>query len=355
MLDNNYWVYTSHWPDDQSSQNTSKGIGIYKWSSAPGKLENIAHEDAVGLSSYLAINHQLAVLYSIDNEHIDSFKIDLTNGTLTPQSRLQVDGRDGCYLSLSHDNRFLLVAYYSSGNIASYQLADDGSLVSLAHTKQHKGSSINPDSQESAHPHMIIPVPESPLILVPDLGTDLIMGYQLDEGGRFQHATNPHTKVEPGHGPRHVAFHPTQPFVYVLAELTSRVVGFKLEHTTGHMEHICDLSMLPDDFEAFTKAADIHITPDGKYLYASNRGHDSLAIFQINQADGTLNPVRIMKCGGSWPRAFAIDPEGSHLLVANKRSNLISVNKIDAESGLYQELAKTNTASAPQCIRFIKT
>ena len=181
------------------------------------------------------------------------------------------------------------------------------------------------------------------------------MGYALDAAGKFSEAPVPSAQMSAGYGPRHLAFHPSKPYVYVLAELTSRVVGYHLDAKQGMGKQICDVSMIPSDFDQFTKAADIHVTPDGSFLYASNRGHDSLAIFSIDQNNGMLTPVDIMTCGGSWPRAFAIDPSGKYILVANKRSNQISVNKIDYSSGRFNQVNQIETGNAPQCIRFLKT
>lgn len=345
-----YWVYVSSGQEDDQG----KGIGVYGWDPASGRLTARYEQDLVTSSSYLALDQEKQRLYSINHQGLQSFIIDPNSGQIGELNSIAPTGKGGCYLSISNDGKYILAAYYSSGSIASYRLKTDGVVGEQLSTHQHEGSSVNKERQEAAHAHMILPAPDSELIFVPDLGIDKVMAYRLSADGTLTAAPQPFVSLKPGYGPRHLAFHPHRPFAYVLAELTSHVVGFNLDKTRGLTTEINDINMLPADFTEFSKAADLHITPNGKFLYASNRGHDSIAIMSIDEDSGQLTLVDIIPCGGSWPRAFAIDPTGNYLLIANKRSHAISVNRIDNSTGLFTEVAKVNTVKAPQCIRFFK-
>ena len=344
-----YWVYVS-----SGTAEDDQGIGIYQWTPKGGTLTAIGHVTDVASSSYLNVDAQSKMLYSINGDGIQAYQINDQTGSLNLLNQVKHSGRGGCYVSLSNDGQFLLVAYYSSGSAASYKLLADGAIGEKVSVVQHEGSSVDQGRQEGPHAHMILPAPTGNLVFVPDLGIDKVMAYLLSSGGILEPAPQPYASLDPGYGPRHMVFHPNNQFAYVLAELTSNVVGFHFDPQRGLTEKINDLAMLPKDFTEFSKAADIHITPDGKYLYASNRGHNSLAVYSIDQTTGELSLIDMPSCGGDWPRAFEIDPSGNYILVANKRSNAISVQKINHETGLFEAVGNVNTVSAPQCIRFVR-
>lgn len=343
-----YWVYIS------SGTNDGAGIGIYQWSPETGDLVPVDELAEVTSSSYLALNQEQEILYSTNGDGIQAFKINTQTGSLSLLNQVEHSGRGACYVSVSNDGRFLLVAYYGSGSAASYKLNQDRSIGAKVSVVQHQGSSVNQERQEGPHAHMILPAPVGNLVFVPDLGIDKVMAYQISSEGVLSPAPVPSVSLDAGYGPRHMAFHSNNRFAYVLAELTGNVVGFTFDPEKGLQAKINDLSTLPPDFTEFSKSADIHITRDGKYLYASNRGHNSLAIYAIDPRTGELSLIDILPCGGDWPRAFGIDPSGKFILVANKRSDAISVLEIDPDTGLFEMSENVKTVGQPQCIRFLK-
>ncbi|MBV6647110.1 MAG: lactonase family protein [Cyclobacteriaceae bacterium] len=347
--DSKYWVYVSSWGEEEK-----EGIGIYQWNAADGSLNSVSKVSDIKRSSYLTVDEDSKMLYTVNQDGLHSFEIDQANGSLKKLNSVPLTGRGGCYISLSNDQRFLLVAYYSTGSVSSYKLNNDRSIGKEVSRKQHQGSSVNQERQESAHAHMILPAPKGPLIFVPDLGMDQVMAYKIVDDGVFSKAPIASATLTPGYGPRHMAFHPNNQFAFVLAELTGHVVSFGMDLERGLTHLIDTVSILPEEFTDFNKSADIRITPNGQYLYASNRGHNSLAVCEVDATSGQLKFLGTKSCGGDWPRAFAIDPTGRYILVANKRSNTISVFEIDYDTGFFTEISTIPTVAAPQCIRFVK-
>lgn len=237
--------------------------------------------------------------------------------------------------------------------MASYRIAENGYVGELISHIQHDGSSVNKERQESAHAHMILAAPQNGLVYVTDLGMDKIFTYLLSEEGKLNEMPQCITDVSPGYGPRHLTFHPSSKYLFVLAELTGHVLSYRYDPLDGLTDKINEVSILPDGFDEFNKSADIHISRDGLFLYASNRGDNSIAICQINQKTGALTLVDILDCGGDWPRAFEVDPSGRFLLVANKRSDQISVMTIDNMTGLYKKAFDLPVVKGPQCVKFL--
>ncbi|UXP32766.1 lactonase family protein [Reichenbachiella agarivorans] len=344
-----YWVYVS-----SSSDVDESGIGIYNWNPSTGKLNYVSKESTIKTSSYLTIDAENQRLYSINGEGIQGYQIDVSTGQLSLINQIGLTGDGPCYVGLADNRQYLMVAYYSSGTAVSYALDAAGRLGDEISRVQHEGSSINTERQEKAHTHMILPAPEGDLVVVTDLGVDQVLTYRVSQTGEFNPQPVSVTQVEAGYGPRHVAFHPNNRYIYVLAELTGHVMAYHFDSEKGIGDLIGVVSILPSDFTEFNKSADIHITPDGQYLYASNRGDNSLAICQINPESGDLIVVDIRSCGGEWPRAFEIEPSGEYILVANKRSDFISVLDLDTETGLYKKVEEIHGVVSPQCIKFLK-
>lgn len=331
------------------------GIGIFEWNPKTGDLATVGVDSTFSTSSYLTIDTTTNRLYNINQQFISAYDINTKDGSLSLLNQIPITGRGACYISVSNDHNYVLAGYYSSGSLASYNIKENGSIGSHVSGFEHRGSSINTERQERAHVHMVYPVPQSNLILVPDLGIDNVLVYALDDSGNLIPTDEQYiAKIRPGGGPRHLAIHPGNQFVYVLHELTGHVTGFNFDPTLGFMDTINTASTLPAEFTEFNKSADIHITPNGQYLYASNRGHNSLAVFKVDQSSGAMSLVGIQSCGGDWPRAFAIDPSGEFILVANKRSDQVSVMKIDYATGLFNKVGEIATPLAPQGIRFVR-
>lgn len=347
MIENHFMYVASGSAED------NQGIGIYSWRPSDGSLQYLNTDTTSASSSYLDVDETGRFLYSVSSESINSFSIDVKTGLLKFLNNLPNSGRGPCHISVSSDQKNILVGYYSSGSLASFSLNNNGSLNDQVDYKEHIGSSIDSSRQEAAHVHQVLSIAESSLILVPDLGIDKVMVYDKNEAGLLTLSDSSFiADIQPGGGPRHAVFHPKKDYAYVLHELTGQVTGFHFDKERGFLGSINTLSTLPENFEGFNKSADIHITPDGQYLYASNRGPNSIAIFRID-SEGVLTFLGTQSCGGDWPRAFAIDPSGKFILVANKYSNQISILKIDYSTGSFEKVSEVETPFAPQGIRFI--
>ncbi|WP_258103123.1 lactonase family protein [Marinoscillum sp. MHG1-6] len=342
--DNTHYVYIA-----SGSPKDSVGIAVFGWKA--GELTPVGLIDVPASTSYLAVDTLNKRLYSVGDK-ISAFSVDKA-GDLSLINQIEPNGEGACHVSISNDYRFLLVAYYRSGSASMYGLEENGGIGELVWSVQHHGSSVNKERQESAHAHMILPAPNSNLIIVPDLGIDKVMVYSSDSAGYVSEAPIPFANIRPGGGPRHAAFHSNGRFVYVLHELTGHVTGFSFDPKQGIVDSINTVPTLPEDFKDFNKSADIHITPNGQYLYASNRGHNSLAVMSVDQSTGALKYLGTQDCGGDWPRAFAVDPSGEYLLIANKRSNRISVMKINYKTGFFEKVSEVDTPLEPQGIRFM--
>lgn len=344
-----YWVYVS------SNANIPRsGIGIYDWNPGTGQLKHHFQDTSVRSSSYLVVDESNFRLYSINSSGIRSFEINKRNGYLQQLNAIPLTGEGPCYISLAKNGRYVMVAYYVSGSVSTYTLDQKGRIGKEVSRIQHIGSSVNPDRQEKAHAHMVIPAPSGDLVVVTDLGMDQLFTYQISDDGYINSKPISTTKVSPGYGPRHVTFHPNDRIIYVLAELSGRVLAYNFDEQRGITDLVSDLSVLPNGFGDFNKSADIHLSADGRFLYASNRGANTLAIAKIDQPSGAIQVISHSSSGGEWPRAFEVDPSGDFLLVANKRSNTISVMLIESATGLYKKVDEIQTEPAPQCIKFLK-
>lgn len=329
------------------------GIGVYKWSPKKATMEMLSMDSTYGSTSYLALDAENLKLYGVGDK-LSTFEIDAKSGELSIVNKVENTGKGACHISISNNKKFITVAYYSSGSAATFALDQDGSVRNEVSNVQHEGSSIDQDRQKSPHVHMAATAPNSDLILLPDLGIDQVKIYKASERGELTPAPNPYITIDAGGGPRHLAFSPDAKRVYILHELTGHVTGFGFDPVKGISERINTISTLPIEFEGSNKSADIHVHPNGKYLYASNRGHNSIAIFSIAEDTGALTFLGARSCGGDWPRAFAIDPTGDFLLVANQKSNQISILKIDQSTGFFEKVGEVATVLAPQCIRFVE-
>jgi 6-phosphogluconolactonase len=219
---------------------------------------------------------------------------------------------------------------------------------------QHKGSSVNKKRQESAHPHMILSSPDNKFVLVPDLGADKIYIYPFNEQTGWLDTTHvAFAKATPGAGPRHFEFHPNGKNLYVLNELLSTVTAYNWDKSKGKLTEIETKNLLPEDFKGYNKSADIHLTPDGRFLYTSNRGHNSITAFKVMN-NGKLIFISRFPSGGDFPRNFFITPQGNYLLVANKHSGNIIIFKINKQNGMLSEEQRITGIFSPQCIKFIK-
>ena len=334
------------------------GIAQYQLNLATGKINKIQEFDAEANSDYLAISNNNSFLYSISQDEdtntglITSYKINPENGKLNYLDEEFSHGSGPCYLSLDYSGELVIVAHYGEGNITVTSINNEGNLNKLIENVKHQGSGPNKNRQEGPHPHMSYYATKGNFIFVPDLGLDKIMVYKLTGSGHLQATKSPYGSVAPGAGPRHFVLHPNGKYGYVVNELNSTVTAFSFDRKTRALTEIQTINSLLTEFDGDNYLADVHISPDGNFLYASNRGHDSISIFSIDAA-GKINLLANENCGGKWPRAFAIDPTGNFLLAANERSDNIVVFKIDKTTGLLTKTFESSEFPAPRCVKFL--
>ena len=273
---------------------------------------------------------------------------------MKPLNAVSSRGTGPCHLVVDRTGKCLLAANYNGGSVASFPVHEDGSLGAASTFEQHSGSSANPQRQSGPHAHSVVLSPDNRFFLSADLGLDEVFTYRLDPAkATFTPADPPFVKVAPGSGPRHIAFHPNGKFVYVVNEMASKVMAFSYNAATGGLSQFQTIAMLPEGFSGVSTAAEIEVHPNGKFLYASNRGHDSIAVYSIDSA-GKLALVDIVPSGGKTPRNFAIDPSGAWLLAAHQDGGGITLFRIDTKTG---KLARTGDAldvPLPVCLVFLK-
>ena len=347
---------------------SAEGIYRCRFDPATGALAVEGVATGVINPSYLALDPSRRYLYAVEeiddyegqaSGAVSAFAVDQATGDLTWLNRQPTFGTAPCHVSVDASGRWVLVANYGSGSIAAYPIEAGGRLGTSSAFVQHEGGSVNPQRQQGPHAHMIMPDPRPVAagmptrVLVNDLGLDKVLAYQLDHGkGTLTPDSPPWGTVEPGQGPRHLAFHPSKDLLYVLNEIGSSLTTFAYDPASGALNALQSLSTLPETFMGRNSCADIHIAPSGRYVYSSNRGHDSIASFAVDEATGTLTALGHTPTGGSTPRNFALDPSGAFLLAANQRGDSIVSFRVDQESGSLTPTGDVATVPTPVCILF---
>jgi 6-phosphogluconolactonase len=264
-------------------------------------------------------------------------------------------GSGPCHLSVDNGGKCVLVANYGSGHFAELPIEDDGKLGGVGHVTRFTGSSINRERQSGPHAHFINFDPWNRFALGCDLGVDKVLVWKVDPSG-----TNGHKMVlkypavvKPGSGPRHLAFHPTEPFVYLINEMAATIMVFAYDWDTPALKELQTISMLPEKFEGSKSGAEIQMHPSGKFVYGSNRGHDSIAVFAVDGKSRKLTPVQHQSTQGKTPRHFVIDPTGKWLLAENQDSDNIVIFRIDQETGKLSPTGDKIEVGSPVCIQFV--
>lgn len=341
----------------------SEGIYIYRLDPASGALEPVGTAAGVDNPSFLALHPRLPYLYAVNevNESrgqssgaVSAFAIDLRRGQLAFLNQQSTHGPGPCHLTLDHTGRYVLVANYSGGSVCVLSVRDDGQLDPATDFVQHQGHSIHPQRQQGPHAHSVMVDPANRYAFVPDLGLDKIMIYRLDlTSGKLTPNDEPWAQVAPGSGPRHFTFHPSGRYAYCINELASTVTAFAYDGSRGRLQEIGTVSALPAGFEGRSHCADIHILSSGKFLYGSNRGHDSIVVFAVDQGTGGLTYIAHEPTLGASPRNFAIDPSGRFLLAANQRSDTIVAFSIDQDSGKLAPTGQVAPVPTPVCVKML--
>lgn len=340
---------------------TSRGIYTAAFDAGSGKLRAPELAAETTNPSFLALHPRKRFLYAVGE--MDSFEGKRTGvvtayelgstGKLKFLNHKASEGTGPCHLSVDATGRWVLVANYGSGSVAALAIEPDGRLGASGAMIQHQGSSINRERQAGPHAHYIAPDPRNAFVLSCDLGLDKVLVYRLGEQKPVLVPNDPpFAKITPGSGPRHLAFHPDGRHVYLANEMASTVTVFEYETRTGTLKEVQTMPMLPPEFKGQTTAAEVQVHPSGKFVYASNRGHDTLAVFAVDPKTGKLALVQHQSCGGHTPRHFALDPSGSWLLAANQDSDNIVVFRVASDSGRLTPTGQEVKVGAPVCIVF---
>jgi 6-phosphogluconolactonase len=340
----------------------SEGIYLYRLDLTSGRLRHVATTKGVKDPSFIALGPDRRNLYAVNEVEdfggkksgaLSSFAVDQPTGNLRLLNQQPSLGGAPCYVDVDRNGRFVLVANYSGGNIAVLPIRSDGSLGEATDVKQYVGSSINVERQEGPHAHCIVLDPANRFAYGCDLGTDKVMIYRFDaRRGKLIPGRTPWVHLKPGAGPRHITFHPDGKYAYVINELDATVTAFAHDRDRGNLKEVQTIPTLPVDFTGENTSADIHVSPDGHFLYCSNRGHDSIAAFQIASRSGKLTFVAHQSSGGKAPRNFAIDPTGRFLLVANQKSDNIVTYRRDLKTGQLTATGHVVEVPSPVCLKF---
>jgi 6-phosphogluconolactonase len=257
-----------------------------------------------------------------------------------------------CHVSVHPSGRFVLAANYGGGNIVIYPVLAGGLLGEPTDVAQHAGKGADPKRQGEPHAHCIMPDAAGRFAFAPDLGIDKVMIYRVDaKNGKL--VQNGFAATKAGAGPRHFDFHPSGKFAYVINELDSTLTAFAYDKAKGALTESQTVSTLPPDFSGTNSCADVHVHPSGRFVYGSNRGHDSVVAFAIDQSTGKLNLIAHESTRGKWPRNFAVDPAGAFLLVANQHTDNVVAFRIDQQTGKLTATGQTTEIPSPVCLKFI--
>jgi 6-phosphogluconolactonase len=340
----------------------SEGIYLYSLNLASGELKHIATTKGVKDPSFLIVPPGRRYLYAVNELEefagkksgaVSAFAVDQKSGELEFLNQQPSLGGAPCYLDVDRSGRFVLVANYSGGNVAVLPIRSDGRLGEATDLKQDYGSSINAERQEAPHAHSIVLDPGNRFAYACDLGTDKIMIFRFDKRrGKLVVNQKPWVQLKPGAGPRHLTFHPDGRYAYVINELHATITAFAHDRVDGNLDEVQTIATLPAGFAGANTGADIHVSPDGRFVYCSNRGHDSIAAFEINPGNGKLTLLAHESTGGKTPRNFAIDPTGAFLLAANQNSNNIVTFRRDRKTGRLTATGHVVDAPSPVCLKF---
>ena len=329
------FLYTGAYTDGGNGR--AEGVGVHRFDPQNGRIEHVQTAGNIVNPSFLALGPDGRTLYSVAESpaagSVVAYARDPESGELTELNRQPSEGNGPCHVSIDHSGRYVLVANYGSGSVAALPIGEGGALEPASGKVQQEGSSVNPQRQEGPHAHMIASSPDGRYVYVPDLGADRVVAYTLDETGQLVPAPDGGATAEPGAGPRHFAFSPDGGTMYLLNELNATVVRYAYDPDTGRLDALQTVSTLPEGFDEYNLCAQIVTSPDGRFVYASNRGHDSIAVWRVGD-DGALEFVERIVAGGKTPRNFMIDASGNWLLIANMDSDNVVVSWRDAETGL---------------------
>jgi 6-phosphogluconolactonase len=353
-----YLVYFGTYTDKGS-----KGIYVCRFRPSSGKLTAVELAAETPNPSFLAVDPASRYLFAANETgdfqgaktgSVSSFVIDRHSGKLRALNTVASHGTDPCHLTVDKAGTHVLVANYSSGSVAVLPVKADGMLGEASDVKQHLGSSVDPERQKEPHAHNVILTPDNRFAVVADLGLDKLLVYRFDPAaGTLTPNDPPYGSVKPGSGPRHIALHPNGRYAYVISEMGNTITAFDWDGERGSFNELQSVRTLPKDFKGENTTAEIAIHPSGRFLYGSNRGHDSIAVYAIDPANGKLTFVEDVATLGKEPRNFALDPTGAYLFAANQNSNTVVVLRINPKNGRLTPAGEKLDVFSPVCVTFV--
>lgn len=340
----------------------SEGIYLLTLDSKTGELTHQGLAAEVENPAFLALHPSKPLLYAVgemDNLDgksggaVNAFALDSETGLLKLLNQRSAIGAGTCHVAVDRVGKNVAIANYGGGSVAILPIAEDGALLPASDFVQHAGSSVNPQRQERAHAHSVTFDPAGRFLFVGDLGMDQVVIYRYDSAqGRIAPNDPPFTTAAPGAGPRHFAFHPGGRFAYVINEMGSTITAFKYDVGAGSLEVIGNVTTLPADFTGESTTAEIRVHPSGRFVYGSNRGHDSIAAFAVDENTGMLHAIGHTPSGGKTPRNFNIDPTGNYLIAANQNSDNVVAFRINSATGALDPAGSEVMIAAPVCVIF---
>lgn len=351
-----YFVYIGCY----TSGGKSKGIQLFRFDASTGKLSGGELAGEASNPSFLTIHQNRKHLYAIGELYdktkggaLTAFEIDSATGKLKQLNQVGTRGGGPCHLLVDKTGKNVVVANYGGGSVAAFPLEADGRVGEAASYIQHKGSSIDPKRQQGPRAHSVNITPDNRFVFVADLGLDQVLVYKFN-AAKCELTPNdpPFVKVRPGGGPRHFSLHPSGKFAYSNSEMGNAVTAFRFDGSKGVLTEIQYIPTIPGDWKGVSHTAEVLCHPSGKFLYCSNRGHDSIAVFRIGK-DGKLTNVEYAPTLGKTPRNFNIDPTGAYLIAANQQTDNLVVFKIDQGTGKLVPTGQSVESGAPVCIKFL--
>ena len=341
----------------------SKGIYVSRFDPATGRLTAPELAAATASPSFLALHPSRRFLYAAGETSVlegkrvgavAAFSVNAKTGRLTFLNRQSSGGVGPCHVAVDQSGKCLLVANYGDGTIAALPIQADGALAEPGMVIQHKGSSVNPARQAGPHAHFMTTDPANRFALACDLGLDQVLVYRLDPAKATLVANDPpFAAVKPGLGPRHLAFHPSGRFVFLISEMGSTLTTFAYDAKRGALKELQTLSTLPKEFAGKSAGAEVAVHPSGKFVYGSNRGHDSIAVFSFDAKHGQLTCLEYQPTQGKTPRHFALDRTGQWLLAENQESDSVVVFRVDTKTGRLSPTGQTISVGSPVCAVFV--
>ncbi len=355
-----YLFYVGTYTEEGSK---GKGIYAYRYDAGTHQISSLGLAAETTNPSFVAPSPDGHFLYAVNevgnykgpnSGGVSAFSIDRKSGKLTFLNEVASRGADPCYIVVDKSGKYVLVANYTGGSVAVFPILADGKLGEATAFVQHTGKGPNAERQEGPHAHSVDLSPDQRFAMVDDLGLDELLVYKFDNTkGTLTPNDPPFAKLDAGAGPRHFALRPDGKFAYVVAEIGHTVTVFSNDAANGKLQSVQSITTLPKDFKGRNDDAEIQMHPSGKFLYASNRGDDSIAIYAIDESKGTLTAVGIVPTGGKEPRSFEIDPTGTLLFAENQKSDSIVVFKIDQKTGQLTPDVRLLDIPSPVCLKFV--